>query len=247
MTDPIYAIGDVHGQLEKLLEVIARIEADGGPTANIVFLGDLVDRGPDSSGVIELVINARQLGKNWQVVKGNHDRMFQYFMEDTPRHDTRLRAELSWMHPRLGGRETLASYGVDVHPDRTEQDLHAEARAKVPQSHMAFIESLPFFHQVDNLLFVHAGIRPGIALPKQSEDDLCWIRDDFLNYPRQHPWLVVHGHTVVPAVEHRGNRVNLDTGAGYGNPISAVVFEGDQVWRLGPNGRELLTPAAIQI
>ncbi|MBO9399421.1 metallophosphoesterase family protein [Shimia sp. R9_3] len=243
MTDPVYAIGDIHGYLEKLEDILSRIEADGGPDARIVFLGDLVDRGPNSCGVVDRLMHARTEGRPWTVVKGNHDRMFEYFMATQPKHDPRLRPELTWLHPRLGGAETLASYGVDAHADRAVEDIHADALALVPKEHIEFISSLPLFHLMNPILFVHAGIRPGIALEDQSEDDLCWIRDDFLSDPRPHPWLVVHGHTVVETVEHKGNRIDLDTGAGYGKPISVAVFEGSDVWTLESSGRKVLKPA----
>jgi serine/threonine protein phosphatase 1 len=242
MDKPIYAIGDIHGQLEKLTEVLSRIEKNGGADARIVFLGDLVDRGPDSAGVVELLMQGLKSGKDWTVVKGNHDRMFAYFMQEVPKADPILRSDLSWLHPRLGGRETLASYGVRASLQDAPEVIHSQARALVPEAHIAFLNNLPAYHQIGAFLFVHAGIRPGAALADQTEDDLCWIRDSFLNDPRPHPWLVVHGHTAVETVQHRGNRINLDTGAGYGNPISVAVFEDDGIWTLEPTGRKALLP-----
>ncbi len=243
MTTPIYAIGDIHGHLDKLEEVMDAILTDGGPEAEVVFLGDLVDRGPDSRGVIDFVLDGLKQGRKWTVLTGNHDRMFRYFLEPSPRVDMRLRPDLYWLHERLGGRDTLASYGLTFDIEARLSEIHAAARATVPDEHVAFLTQLPYAKLHDNLLFVHAGIRPEVALADQLDDDLCWIREDFLNYPHPHPWLVVHGHTPVVRPTHFGNHVNLDTGAGYGEAITAAVFESGRVWHLTPHGRQELTPA----
>ncbi|CUH51414.1 metallophosphoesterase family protein [Shimia marina] len=244
MPTPIYAIGDIHGHLDKLQEVLARIDADGGKDARVIFLGDLVDRGPDSCGVIDLVMSGMQEGRNWTALMGNHDRMFTYFMEPVPRPELRLRADLHWLHKRLGGTETLASYGVTFPEDERLGTIHRAARAKVPERHIRFLRALPYYVQEDALLFVHAGIQPGVALGLQSPDDLCWLREPFLLHQDPHPWLVVHGHTPVQTPTHFGNRVALDTGAGYGQPISVGVFEEQDCWVLTENGREpLMSPS----
>lgn len=242
MTTPIYAIGDIHGHLDKLEEVMARIVADGGSDAEVVFLGDLVDRGPDSKGVIDFVLYGLEQGRNWTVLTGNHDRMFRYFLEPSPRVDMRLRPDLYWLHDRLGGRDTLGSYGLHFDVEARLSEIHAAARSTVPEDHVTFLTSLPYHKQQEELLFVHAGIRPDVALADQLKDDLCWIREDFLTYPHPHPWLVVHGHTPVDHPKHFGNRVNLDTGAGYGHAVTAAVFEGGRVWHLTAQGRQELTP-----
>ncbi|MFY0659725.1 MAG: serine/threonine protein phosphatase [Shimia sp.] len=242
MTTPVYAIGDIHGHLDKLEEVMERIVADGGPNAEVVFLGDLVDRGPDSKGVIDFVLNGLEQGRNWTVLNGNHDRMFRYFLEPSPRVDMRLRPDLYWLHDRLGGRNTLTSYGVHFDAETRLSEIHAAARATVPEDHVTFLTNLPYFKQHGDLLFVHAGVRPEVALADQLEDDLCWIREDFLTYEQPHPWLVVHGHTPVVHPAHFGNHVNLDTGAGYGQAVTAAVFEDGRVWHLTSQGRQELTP-----
>lgn len=113
---------------------------------------------------------------------------------------------------------------------------------KVPASHLAYLAALPTHHLRGACLFVHAGVRPGIDLHDQTEDDLLWIRTDFLDDTRDHGALVVHGHTPVDRVTHYGNRLNLDTGAGYGKAMSAVVIEGADVFRLTPKGRERVKP-----
>lgn len=237
MKNPVYAIGDVHGQLELLQEAIANIEADGGAKAKVVFVGDYVDRGANSRRVIDYLIEGLSAGRNWLCLLGNHDRMFSMFLEDEPRADIRLPHELFWLHDRLGGKETLASYGVDVRNRDSVRDIHKRARAVVPEAHRRFLESLEYAYQEDSLLFVHAGIRPGVPFEDQDKNDLIWIRDEFLNDTRRHPWLIVHGHTPVPAACHYGNRVCIDTGAAYGNELTTVVFEGMECWRLTEAGR----------
>jgi len=238
---PIYAVGDIHGQLEMLETAISLIETDGGPNARVVFLGDLVDRGESSRQVIERLMRAQQKRRDWTVLSGNHDQLFVGFMETGAVDDPRIKSGVPWVGPRLGGLATLASYGI-TNLDQTPMALWEEAKARVPMAHVDFLKSLPTHLAADDLLFVHAGIRPGIALGDQSPDDLMWIRNEFLDDPRTHPWLVVHGHTAVQTAEHKGNRVNLDSGAGYGRPITAAVFEDGRVWTLSPQGRVALDP-----
>jgi serine/threonine protein phosphatase 1 len=241
MSEPIYAIGDIHGQMAQLDRVLGLIENDGGPDAEIVFLGDFTDRGPDSCAVLDTLIYGRNTGRNWTFLKGNHDRMFEWFMADPIRHDPYLMVDLYWLHQRLGGDTTLASYGVDAGSQRRLKDVHADARAAVPQAHIDFLASFKLAHTVGNTLFVHAGIRPRVPLDRQTEEDLLWIRQDFHSYTKPHPKLIVHGHTPVDVATHYGNRVNLDTGAGYGNPLMAAVFEGADVWLLTDQGRVPIT------
>lgn len=241
-----YAIGDIHGHLDKLEAAHARIAADraahGDVRAPVVHIGDLVDRGPDSRGVIEFLVQGLASGEPWVVLKGNHDRMFAGFLEDPDSHDRGLREGLHWIDPRLGGDATLASYGVAGAGERLLFDLHEEALAAVPAAHVRFLRGLPTKILRDGMAFVHAGIRPGVPLGNQSEDDLLWIRRDFLDDRRDHGVLVIHGHTPVDSVTHYGNRLNIDTGAGYGRALSAVVIETGRVWLLGPRGREPVLP-----
>ncbi|MEX0318055.1 MAG: metallophosphoesterase [Ruegeria sp.] len=246
MTTPIYAIGDIHGQLGMLQDALARVEADGGPDARIVFLGDYTDRGPDSRGVIDVLIEGLNAGRNWITLKGNHDRMFAMFMHEHPTNDDRLLVGYHWLHERIGGIETLASYGVPVVDGDRIYEIHERARAAVPVAHLDFLNALPVSHQEGELLFVHAGIRPGVPLEEQTEHDLIWIRHEFLQDPRPHPWLVVHGHTPAKQAEHCGNRINLDAGAGYGRPLVSAVFEGRRCWRLTDHGRVPLEPSPEQ-
>lgn len=242
MHAPLYAIGDIHGQLEQLHRVLDLIQADGGPDAQIVFLGDYTDRGPDSCGVLNALITGRDAGRNWQFIKGNHDRMFEWFMQDYPKHEAYLPVDLAWLHPRLGGDTTLASYGVDMTPRSRMFDVHADARGLVPASHIDFLKSLPLSFETETLFFAHAGIKPGVPLADQDEEDLLWIRKPFHRATGAHPKLIVHGHTPVDVATHYGNRINLDTGAGYGKPLTAAVFEGGACWTLSDAGRVALAP-----
>lgn len=138
--------------------------------------------------------------------------------------------------------ETLASYGVAAHGERRIKDIHAEALAAVPAEHLAFLHSLDITHQTADLLLVHAGLRPGVPLDAQTEEDLLWIRHEFHDDPRPYPWLVVHGHTPIERATHFGNRVDLDGGAAYGRPLVPAVFEGRECWLLTKSGREKLAP-----
>ena len=239
----VYAIGDIHGYLSELRRAHDLIDADRvreketGAEAPVVHLGDLVDRGPDSRGVIDFILNGRQAGREWIVLKGNHDRLFARYMRTGDGTDGRLRAPLTWTSGPMGGDKTLASYGVTRRTLESDTSLHTRAREVVPEAHIAFMERLPLTYISGPLLFVHAGIRPGVSIVDQKEDDLVWIRDEFLWDLTDHPWLVVHGHTPVEEPSHYGNRVNLDTGAGYGHPITAAVFEDEDVWILTEKGR----------
>lgn len=244
----IYAIGDIHGRLEALQEVhdrIARDQALHGP-GQVVHLGDYVDRGPDARGVIDFLMQGQAEGRDWLVLKGNHDRMFTGFVADPAWQDPGLRSDLSWLHWKLGGAATLASYGVRNAADRPIAKVHADAVAAVPEAHLRFLNALPDRHRAGEAIFVHAGLRPGIPLVEQTETDLVWIRQGFLEERGDFGGLVVHGHTAIDQPRHYGNRVNLDSGAGYGGPLTVAVIEGREVSILGHDGRRKLpvTPDA---
>ncbi|CUH64649.1 Bis(5'-nucleosyl)-tetraphosphatase PrpE [asymmetrical] [Thalassovita gelatinovora] len=236
---PIYAVGDIHGYLDQLDWAIDLIEKDGGEDAQVVFLGDLVDRGPDSRSVIDRLMAGIEAGRNWAVLRGNHDEMFRNFLESGTVEHHRMRPGMSWPNERVGGLATLGSYGVED-LQRSPEILWKDSLERVPHRHLEFLKSLPFSREMGDYLFVHAGIRPELPLDRQDPQDLIWIRNEFLDYTDPHPWLVVHGHTHRPTAEHHGNRINLDSGAGYGQPITAAVFEGRKAWTLTPFGREKL-------
>lgn len=239
-----YAIGDIHGHLDLLIEEHRKIAADraahGTSDAPVVHVGDLVDRGADSQGVIEYLRAGIAAGENWVVLKGNHDRMFTGFLSDVKYHDEGLRADLSYLHYKIGGSATLASYGVKNAADRRMAPVHAEAVAAVPESHREFLESRPVLFNRGGVMFVHAGVRSGVALDQQKETDLMWIRGAFLEDHQDYGPLIVHGHTAIDRPRHYGNRVNIDSGAAYGGPLSTVVIDGRDVFHLSHSGRVML-------
>ncbi|MEP5762183.1 MAG: metallophosphoesterase family protein [Litoreibacter sp.] len=222
----IYAIGDIHGHLDQLDRALALVEADGGRDAHIVFLGDYTDRGPNSRGVIERLMGGLDQGRNWTCIKGNHDRMFEWFVRPEPRQELHLPIDLTWHHERLGGLTTLASYGVDVTGRPRLSDVHKEALLKVPSSHIDFLKTCQLSLETTEYFFAHAGIRPGVSLSNQTENDLLWIRQGFVDDTTIHPKIIVHGHTAVQTPEHNGTRINLDGGAGYGRDLWPARFDG---------------------
>ena len=245
MTQPLYALGDIHGQFDMLQKALARIERDGGPDAAVVFTGDLTDRGPNSRQVVEHLITQIAEGKNWTVIKGNHDRMFGWFLQDHPKIDIELPVGLDWLNPRLGGDKTLASYGVKIDETSRYYQVHAAARTAVPAEHLAFLNALPLHYETDDYIFVHAGIRPDVALAAQTERDLLWIREPFLSHSAPRAKMIIHGHTALEAPQLYSNRLNLDGGAGYGRPLTPVVIDNKQIFCLGVHGRVLLEQSAL--
>ena len=238
----IYAIGDIHGHLDLLAAANDRVEDDrareGTGEAELIFIGDLVDRGPSSADVVEAMRVQDAEDARVTVLRGNHDHMFVEFLSGTPAAAS-PRGTFHYLAKNIGGRTTLASYGI---PERLkDMELLRVAAETVPEAHQSFLANLPYSHRVEDCLFVHAGIRPGIRLEDQNPLDLIWIREEFLWDISDHGPLVVHGHTPAERVEHWGNRVNIDTGAAYGGPLSAVAIEGRRVFLLTDDGRVEVT------
>jgi serine/threonine protein phosphatase 1 len=228
--DRVYAIGDVHGRsdlLDRLYRLI-RLDADNEPPGRrvVVHLGDYVDRGPDSRGVIERVMAPPLPGFQPVALIGNHDFMMRAFLAD-PR-----QVGPGWM--MNGAAATLASYGVDP-PQRIEGgELERAARdldAALPARHRAFLDRLAPLYRDDRFLFVHAGIRPGIAPEAQTLDDLIWIREEFLDSPADHGAIVVHGHSITREPDFRPNRIGIDTGAYRSGRLTALRL-GDGVTKI---------------
>jgi serine/threonine protein phosphatase 1 len=240
----LYAIGDIHGQRDMLRAAHARIAADrdacGDAGAPVVHLGDLGDRGADTRGVLEELVTGIAAGAPWRTVMGNHDQLMLQFLETDLDAPGRAVAD-RWLRG-LGGRETLLSYGIDSSATEDLAELQRLARAALPESHLHLLRAMPAYLETDDLILVHAGIRPGVPMSRQSTEDLFWIREGFLDDSRDHGRLVVHGHTPVETPEHHGNRVNLDTGAGFFRPMTAAVFEGRDCWILTEEGRRPLRP-----
>lgn len=243
-TPPVYALGDVHGRMDALADAHRLIAQDGGEDAHIVHLGDLIDRGPASRGVIEYLMDGQAKGRNWQVIKGNHDHKLPRFMEDPFWIDPGPSTENTWTGDQRNGADaTFASYGIAGAFERPLEDLHAEALQKIPTEHVTWMDSLPLWIlHPGGFLFVHAGIRPGVDLSAQTPTDLMWIRKPFLESTADHGALVVHGHTAIKRATHYGNRLNLDSGAGYGGPVSAVRLDDSGVWLLSDDGPQQLQP-----
>ncbi len=250
----IYAIGDIHGQLGMLdaaLDRLARDGADLGPQGKdeLIFLGDLVDRGPQSREVLERIITNMAAGQRWTAIRGNHDEMFRVFLESGQIAHKEVKSGLLWLERRLGGTQTLRSYGIEVDEDSDPATVREAAVQQVPAAHRAFLDAMPLWQERDGLLFVHAGIRPGVALQDQTVSDLTWIRDPFYAVTDPFPWLIVHGHTVMPAPTHFGNRIDIDTGAG-ANPspkyLTLAAFEGRDCFIVTEDGRvPLPAPAKV--
>ncbi|MEO0501516.1 MAG: metallophosphoesterase family protein [Pseudomonadota bacterium] len=238
--DRIYAIGDIHGHLDRLTEVHEKIAADLAEqpcdSHAILHIGDYVDRGPNSRGVIDFLLNGVMDGAPWICLLGNHDRMMRCFLAAPGGRDPRLADELDWLNPRLGGLSTLRSYGMTP-SDKPDADeiayLFEEAKDAVPAPHRVFLGSLRDRYDWRGWFFAHAGIAPRTPLAAQTEDDLLWIRSEFLVSKLNYGAVIVHGHTPVDVVEDHGNRIAIDTGAAYGGPLSCVVLEGARARVLG--------------
>jgi serine/threonine protein phosphatase 1 len=225
----IYAVGDVHGRadlLQSLLTVIdADIERSRPEQAIQVFLGDYVDRGPDSRGTLDLLIERRARFET-VCLKGNHE----VFLLEVLKNPAKLQ---DWRH--YGGLLTLASYGIrpSMNPSPEEQvELIAELQRAIPPEHLAFLQQLPSSYVCGDFFFVHAGVRPRVPLEKQRDEDLLWIRDEFLNSDERFSKYIVHGHTPVASPDIRPNRINIDTGAYATGNLTLLTIQGDSLLAL---------------
>jgi serine/threonine protein phosphatase 1 len=217
----IYAIGDVHGRADLLAMLQRRIAADleRHPIADplLICLGDYVDRGPDSAGVLDLLLGEAPAGMKRIALLGNHEELMLRFLVDDS-------AGPVWF--ANGGDATLESYGVDA--------LESYDRARrqferlFPARHRAFLESLPISHSEGDYFFAHAGVRPGTALGDQRREDLLWIRGEFLRSEADHGKVVVHGHSIAAEPESRPNRIGIDTGAYASGRLTCLVLEGEK-------------------
>lgn len=217
----LYAIGDIHGRLDLLERAIKAIErdvAEHGSDAVTVTLGDYVDRGPASRGVIERLA-ANPFPTPYIALKGNHEALLDAFLADPT-------VGLQWR--RLGGLETLHSYGVPVSGVMVGRDLDqaAEAlRAALPTAHTGFLQSLRTSLSHGRYFLCHAGVRPGVPLERQDENDLLWIREEFLRSNMDFGKIVVHGHTPIEQPEVLPNRINIDTGAFATGRLTCVALD----------------------
>lgn len=226
----LYAIGDIHGRSDCLARAHDLIDRDvaqrgAGDSAVEIYIGDYIDRGPDSKGVIESLI-ARSARTRLVGLRGNHEIIMESF----------LRGQTSFEDwRRLGGLETMLSYGVDARGLLAKGGIGPRDLAeKVPVSHLRFISSLESVYRTGRYCFVHAGLRPGVAIERQSPEDLAWIRDDFLNFTGSFGFIVVHGHSPVTNIDFLQNRINIDTGAYMTNRLSVLRIDASGVSALEP-------------
>jgi serine/threonine protein phosphatase 1 len=236
----IYAIGDVHGRCDLLKKLVERIEEDSkslpeGTKRVLVFLGDYIDRGLQSKDVIDFMQSDKVQAFERVFLMGNHEEALLRFLND-------VNFGKQWV--RYGGAETLYSYGLQPPPNaraamqsheamqayqRAWDKVWTEFRNRLPEDHLKFYQGLQHYHVAGDYLFVHAGLRPGEELEKQTVRDMLWIREEFLDAPEQFPQVVVHGHTPTDAVFRDNRRIGLDTGAFISGKLSAVRLFRDEV------------------
>lgn len=224
----IYAIGDIHGRLDLLNELLGAIEVDHAarPAAELllIFLGDLVDRGPNSAQVIERALQAVETYPNCRFLLGNHEEVFLKALHG----DLKALAFFT----RIGGRETILSYDISEteYRDCEYSELLELLRKKVPAEHVSFLEAFEDLIVIGDYAFVHAGVRPEQLLAHQRPSDLRWIREEFLSHKGPLEKIIVHGHTISEEVEIREHRIGLDTGAYASGKLTAMGFENGERW-----------------
>lgn len=223
----VYAVGDIHGRRDLLLRLhdsiladLERREREAAARNVLVYVGDYVDRGPESAAVVDMLVDDPLPGFETHFLKGNHEDFLLRFLADGSLGE-------SWMFN--GGIATLESYGVDVFAIAGERDplgvLRREFRKALPDSHADFYGKLELFHEEGDYLFVHAGVRPGVALGAQSETDLLWIRHEFLSSDTDFGKTIVHGHSIQWEPDVRRNRIGIDTGAFHTGRLTCLVAE----------------------
>lgn len=230
----VYAIGDVHGCADLLGQLLTMIDGDdasrGPADTYLIFLGDLVDRGPASAAVVEQVMALSRARPRVHLLQGNHEEVLLAAANGD--------AAALRMFCRIGGRETLLSYGVSsASYDRASYDELAEIVAHaIPTEHREFLAGAEDLIVLGDYAFVHAGVRPGVPLSEQKPADLRWIRETFLNANRPHEKRIVHGHTVEETVQATAIRIGIDTGAYSSGRLTALGLEGAEMWLLQTDG-----------
>ena len=230
----IYAIGDIHGREDLFVQLISLIRKDNAlrppSKTRIIVLGDVIDRGPHPASLVERLI---RYGRNrrFTVLMGNHERiMLAALLGDAT-------AARVWL--RHGGDTTLRSWGMQEHliTEESVDVMIRQARRLIPYQVLKWLEGLRLYWRSGNVLFVHAGVRCGVPLSEQVPADLLWINDDFIESTVMHPFLVVHGHTVVEdGPDVRANRIGIDTGAYRTGRLTALGLENDRTWSLAAVG-----------
>lgn len=226
----VYAIGDIHGCDDQFAKLLALIDADHARREPmhqvIVLLGDLIDRGPDSAGVVERAMRLAQSGRDVRLIAGNHEELLLMSCVGDPK-SLRIFA-------RNGGRETALSYGIseEAYDAAGFEELHQLLDAHVPAEHIEFLSGMEEIVVIGDYAFVHAGVRPGVPLADQRGEDLRWIRDRFLKHSEPFERFIIHGHTIAETVDEQANRIGIDTGAYLGGQLTAIALEGEQRWFL---------------
>lgn len=220
----VYAVGDVHGCAGLLADMLEKIEDDAGGHPpdqwRIVMLGDYTDRGPHSRQVLDMLA-ARMDDPRFVFLRGNHDEWLERFLAEPEEVGDSF---LYW-----GGMETLESYGIRTYGEAvTNSELSSELNRRFPAAHRRFLSRLQYSYSLGDYFFVHAGVRPGVALASQSPRDLMWIRDEFNHFEGSFGKIVVHGHTPHDDVEILANRINVDTRAFASGVLSAVAMEANR-------------------
>ncbi len=232
----VYVVGDIHGRADLLLKLLEMIAADAAETAKekvLIYLGDFIDRGPQSRDVVETVRKGPLAGFRQFALRGNHEEAMLSFLDDPI-------DGAGWL--QYGGMETLMSYGVTVHagvpsPDRLQAAANA-LREALPAEHLGFLSELYDFFVLGDYMFVHAGINPRRPLDRQRPHDLRWIRDPFIGYTGLYDKVIVHGHTITEKSEFRQNRIGIDTGAYFSGVLTCLVLEEDMKRLLQTNAAD---------
>ncbi|CAN5128562.1 metallophosphoesterase family protein [soil metagenome] len=226
----VYAIGDIHGRADLMVDLLEAIIADDAARAalpsQIILLGDLIDRGPMSAQVIDCAMDMARKGAAIRFLKGNHEEVFL----QAARGDNKAVRFFC----RIGGHETLLSYGLAEvdYAAMTSDELGDWMLQNIPRAHVDFVDGFEDMIEIGDYLFVHAGIRPDVPLAEQTPKDLHWIRDDFLSCREPLGRLVVHGHTITQEVDEQVNRIGIDTGAYLSGRLTAIGLEGTARWYL---------------
>ncbi len=229
-----YIVGDIHGRLDLLDALLSKIhgeiERDGPSRVALIFVGDLIDRGPQSAQVIERLRTYRKTGVKLFCLLGNHEEVMLRVL------DGEAGMIGDWLS--FGGSECLSSYGIEPETldDLDEAEILATIRRAIPRAHLKFLNECADTLRFGDYLVVHAGIRPGVELVQQRQHDLRWIRAPFLTDPSDHGVVVVHGHTITPTVDERDNRIGIDTGAYATGVLTALAIEGADRWYLSTAG-----------
>lgn len=223
----IYAVGDIHGRIDLLEELLEKMEQDArarsASDVTVIFLGDLIDRGPASAQVVQHLLDLSRRHSGLRFLMGNHEEVFLKAMAGE-------KGAMDFFL-RIGGDATMLSYGMSAAQlDMDHAELHALMQAHVPADHLAFVSGFEDMILIGDYAFVHAGVSPRVPLSRQKTSALRWVRDEFLHHPHPLEKIIVHGHTISENVEQTAHRIGLDTGAYASGRLTAMGFEGDARW-----------------